>query len=201
MFVGDIRNDELKDWQVPGVWSARPTQVEWGQQVVGTLMNTTTVEAMCLRYGYWCICEWVCIRVHQLRKLLNNPRKDTFLLQQGWRVYSIYVLHLLTFATRKALPISTCKRIGKHLKTSRDIGPKPKKHIKTHDWIKIGQECSCPKLFFDNFPLPAHRTVMIHWLCQSIWTIAKCCARPSARASARYPWFRLVSHRGPKVIG
>lgn len=28
MFVGDIRNDELKDWQVPGVWSARPTQVE-----------------------------------------------------------------------------------------------------------------------------------------------------------------------------
>ena len=146
---------------------------------------------MCLRYGYWCICEWVCIRVHQLRKLLNNPQKDTFLLQQGWRVYSIYVLHLLTFATRKALPISTCKRIGKHLKTSRDIGPKPKKHIKTHDWIKIGQECSCPKLFFDNFPLPAHRTVMIHWLCQSIWTIAKCCARPSARASARYPWFRL----------
>lgn len=28
MLVGDIRNDELKDWQVPGVWSARPTQVE-----------------------------------------------------------------------------------------------------------------------------------------------------------------------------
>jgi len=28
MFVGDIRNDELKKWPVPGVWSSRPAQVE-----------------------------------------------------------------------------------------------------------------------------------------------------------------------------
>ena len=37
MFVGDIRNDELKKWPVPGVWSSRPAQVEWGS--VGKLTS------------------------------------------------------------------------------------------------------------------------------------------------------------------